>query len=63
MHLIDASDPKNRLYVSQEVFDCMQRIPPIDPESLRPQGERFFWFGMAAWQCEGVFAVYGNVQC
>lgn len=34
MHLIDASDPNNRLYVSQEVFDCMQRIPPIDPESL-----------------------------
>ena len=37
MHLIDANDKRNRLYVSQEVFDCMQRIPPIDPESLRPQ--------------------------
>ena len=34
MHLIDASDKRNMLYVSQEVFDCMQRIPPIDPESL-----------------------------
>lgn len=33
MHLIDASNPTNRLYVSQEVFECMQRIPPIDPES------------------------------
>lgn len=40
MHLIDASNPKNRLYVSQEVIDCMQRIPPIDPESLRPQGSK-----------------------
>lgn len=39
MHLIDANDKKNQLYVSQEVLDCMQRIPPIDPESLRPQGE------------------------
>lgn len=39
MRPIDASDKRNRLYVSQEVFDCMQRIPPIDPESLRPQGE------------------------
>lgn len=37
MHLIDANDKRNRLYVSQEVLDCMQRIPSIDPESLRPQ--------------------------
>ena len=45
MHLIDASDKRNMLYVSQEVFDCMQRIPPIDPESLRPQGEWIDLYG------------------
>lgn len=39
MHLIDVNNPRNQHYVSQEVIESMQRIPPIDPESLRPQGE------------------------
>lgn len=50
MRLIDASDKRNMLYVSQEVFDCMQRIPPIDPESLRPQGH---WIGEADGYADG----------
>ena len=45
VRLIDASDKRNLLYVSQEVFDCMQRIPPIDPESLRVQGEWIDLYG------------------
>lgn len=59
MHLIDASDPKNRLYVSQEVFDYMQRIPPIDPESLRPQGK---WIGEADGYADGEL-VYDAWYC
>ena len=61
MHLIDANDKRNRLYVSQEVFDCMQRIPPIDPESLRPQGE---WkFLRQRFQDGGYWDEYGCSEC
>lgn len=62
MHLIDASNPTNRLYVSQEVFDCMQRIPPIDPESLRPLG---VWVGEADGYADGelVYDVWYCSDC
>ena len=62
MHLIDASNPKNRLYVSQEVIECMQRIPAIDPESLRPQGH---WIGEADGYADGelVYDVWYCSEC
>lgn len=62
MRLIDASDKRNMLYVSQEVFDCMQHIPPIDPERLRPQG---CWIGEADGYADGelVYDVWYCSEC
>lgn len=36
--LIDVDSPTNRVFVSDFVIDQMRRIPPVDPESLRPHG-------------------------